>query len=189
MAIDREIPEEGRLFESGLIPVEESRKAAHGLLEKYNSQILSQQLKDVNGWGNRIESDFYQNAIRHYLKEQPEEVLKQYWGHGVKRGEEEDRLTVLLNILSNSAIKGDCGQLVSSYISAYDDGDFLLILDKDRPFPPRLQDGTMARNQIGLKVNIGVLVVNTRFYPLVEELKKIFPNRKIIKANELPEYF
>lgn len=65
--------------------------------------------------------------------------------------------------------------------------NFLVILTKDNPFPggkPQKPDET------GLfKINIGMLVVNTKFYPLVEELRNMFPNRTIIKANEIPEHF
>lgn len=39
------------------------------------------------------------------------------------------------------------------------------------------------------KVSIGVVVINGGYYPLAEDLKNMFPQRKIIKASELPEYF
>lgn len=184
-----EIKPEESLFEAGLVSVEDSRNQAAVLLEKYQQEILSQSGQDVNGWHERFVTESYQNAIRHYLREVPKEILQQFWGHGITRGRDEDRLTAALNILSNSVVKGDCSQLASSYISAYDDGDFLLILDKENPFPPRLSDGTRNRNQLGLKVNFGTLVVNTKFYPLVEDLKKFFPHRDIIKASELPDFF
>lgn len=183
------IDDQKKLFEAGLVSVENSRNTAVQLLGKYGQQIFSQIGKDINGWNEKFVAEAYQNAIRHYLNTIPIKILRQYWGHGITRGSDEDRLASALNILSNSTVRGDCGQLASSYISAYDDGDFLLILDKEQPFPPRLPDGKPNRNQLGLKVNLGVLVVNTKFYPLVEELKSIYPGKKIVKARELSSLF
>ena len=44
-------------------------------------------------------------------------------------------------------------------------------------------------NEIGWEADIGAIVVNTKYYPLVEEFKEMFPDVNIIKANELSEYF
>jgi hypothetical protein len=168
------------------VSIEESQRVARNLLEKYETEITAQAFQDINGWNRPFETKLYQNAIDHYLRDIPTEIQAQYWAHGVTRGQVLDRLTATLNVLSNSGIKGDVGRLGGMYGGFMTQCDFLFLLEKDNPFPsgkPQKPDET------GLfKINIGVLVINTKFYPLVDELRSMFPNRKIIKANELPEY-
>ena len=38
------------------------------------------------------------------------------------------------------------------------------------------------------KANIGAIVVDVHYYPLVGEIQKMFPNVNIIKANQLEDY-
>ena len=170
------------------ISIEESRIIAQGLLAKYDSKIIAQVGQDVNGWHQPFEVEMYQNAMEHYLRDVPKEILENYYGHGITRGRDLEWLTAALNILSNVGIRGDVSKLAGSgFIDAYSDGAFLAVLEKDNPFPggkPQKPDET------GLfRINLGALIVNTKFYPLVDELRKMFPGRKIIKANEIPEYF
>lgn len=173
------------------VSIEESRKIAQELLVKYDSEITAQAFQDINGWdrfdGNGFEATLYQNAIDHYLREIPKETLEHYYGHGITRGRDLEWLTAALNILANESVRGDTSKLAGSgFIDAYTDGSFLAILEKDNPYP----GGKPQRpNEIGLKINLGALVVNTKFYPLVDALKSMFPNKTIIKANEIPQYF
>lgn len=169
------------------VPFEESEKLAQELLEKYDAEITAQANQDVNGWNPSFSMEMYQNAIDHYLRDIPVETLEHYWAHGITRGRDLEWVTAALNILSNGGIRGDVGKLSGMYSGFMTQCNFLVVLEKDNPFPggkPQRPDET------GLfKINVGALVVNTKFYPLVDELRSMFPNRNIIKANEIPEYF
>ena len=181
------IPEQPQIKQENFVSVEESKKLAQELLTKYDSEIMLQAHKDINGWNMPFAVEMYQNAIGHYLEEIPEETLGHYWAHGISRGRDLEWLAGALNVLANGGIKGDVGKLNGMFQGFMTQSSFLVILEKDNPFPngkPEKPDET------GLfKVNVGALIVNTKFYPLVDELKSMFPDRIIIKANEIPEYF
>ena len=87
------------------------------------------------------------------------------------------QLAAVLNILSTGEIKGYWAPLKNSgYINAYTSGPFLILSHKYKTL------------MSGQKQSIGAVVVNAEFYPLVEKLKKIFPDMNIIKASEMYDY-
>lgn len=182
------LPEQISVQRDPFVSFEDSQRDAQELLAKYESAIHSQINQDVNGWNPRFPTEMYQNAIEHYLDEVPPEILENYHGHGITRGRELEWLTAAINILANRGVRGDVSRLAGGrYIDAYREGSFLVVLEKDNPFPggkPQKPD------QAGLlRVNLGALIVNTQFYPMVDELRTMFPNRTIIKASEIPQYF
>ncbi len=179
-----------------VVPYAESKVAARVLLEQYKDRILENAYKDVNNLAPEereyLPTELYQNAIRAYIRKVPEDIQKEYWGHGVTKGHEVDQLAAAINLLENSAVTGDFGQLQSEYISAYTSGSFLVIADHDEPFQKNKNSRELERILIGdrwaLKFNLGALVVNTEYYPLIEKLQEMFPGRNIIKASEMPQY-
>jgi hypothetical protein len=180
--------EQSHLESKKFVSTEESKKIAQELLSKYESEISAQAYKDINGWNQSFVTEQYQNAIEYYMREIPKETLEHYYGHGITRGRDLEWLTAALNVLSNEGVRGDVSKLVGSgFIDAYTHGSFLVILKKDDAFPggkPQKPDET------GLfKINLGALIVNTKFYPLIDEMRRMFPKRTIIKANEIPHYF
>ncbi len=175
-----------------LVSYEKSKKIAEDLLVRFKNEILANMQKDIDGWGPAY-ADF-QNSIQHFLKKVPENILGHYGAHGVTKGDELDNLAGALNILANHSMKGWYGPLGRGEggYNAYRTGDFLVVSKFDKSLgvkEERSGEKKAVLNAIGLKVDIGVLVVNVHFYPLIEELKKMFPDVKIIKANEIPGYF
>ena len=178
-----------------LVSIEESKGLAKQLLTLYESQIRNYLQKDVDGLG-KLYTD-YQDSTSHFLKMISEDIREHYQGHGITRGSELDRLTALLNIMANQAIKGEHGPLVggdSAVIRAFQkEIEFLVISKKDKPLHKeqgkngRMQPIFNEMNQ--WQADIGTIIVNTKYYPLVSEFRKMFPNVSIIKASELTEYF
>ena len=165
----REIPQQPHTPESTPMDNEVSRPIVKQLLQNHNEEL--------------IKASFNPNAERAIddnLQRVSIEVLQQYWGHGITRGNEETQLAALIDILTNNRIQGYTGKLGGNGggYNAYTHGSFLVVLDK----------GTSIEKISG-KVSIGVVVLNEKYYPLISDLRNMFPNRKIIKASELSEYF
>jgi|GEM_PF-1338574 len=175
-----------------LVPLAESLELAKSLLTKYESEMKGQYGKDIDGWSDGLVFTDYQKSIAHYIEETPHDILKRFSAHGVTRKSEIDRIAGALNILANKSIKGECGPLVGSgQLKAYISGDFLVISKLDMPLP--ILDARDGRQQsrmngIGWLAEIGAFVVDTRYYPMIDELRRMFPDVNIIKANQLPEY-
>ncbi len=177
--------------EKRLITYEESLELAKDLLNRHKNEILGQKDKDVDGWGTPYTD--HQKSIRHFIDKTPQDILERFVGHGITKKGEIDRLAAALNILANKSIQGSCGQLAGNIggYNAYKDGDFIVISKLDTNFRIMQElDGRLQPelNEIGLLVNIGAFVVDTKYYSMVEELKTMFPDVNMIKANELPEY-
>lgn len=184
--------EGGEIPERKLVTYEESRKLAEELLARFKNEILGNMQKDVDGWGP-VYADF-QNSIKHFLKEVPEDILKHYGAHGITKGSEVDRLAGALNILANRSMKGWYGPLggEAGGYNAYRNGDFLVVSKFDKSLAIKEEKGGEEKpvfDAMGWKADIGAFVVDVRFYPLIEEFKKMFPDVNIIRANEIPGYF
>jgi len=176
-----------------LVPHEESLELAKKLFAKYESQIRDNMGKDIDGWGEPYTD--YQKSIQHFLEKIPDDILERFHGHGITRKSTLDQLAGVLNILVNKSIKGECGPLggKTGYpnVGAYKRGDFLVISKIDKGLPiTEERDGHQQPifNEVGWMANIGAFVIDARYYPMVEELKRMFPDVNIIKANELTEY-
>lgn len=114
----------------------------------------------------------------HILQSCEDEDLRRFNAHGIMRGNEKRQLQVLLLILTSNEIIGDIDVLKGSgYADAYVQGGFTLI---------SLIDQKLRREGGGL--NIGVIVVNPYFTPLIPTLTKNFPQHHFIKAEEFPKW-
>lgn len=152
------------------------------------------------------------NLFPYYLKMIPAEIQEHYYGHGVSRGgglnlkkEEDLDLSAVLNISANKIIKGDVALLhgnnmdinrgTGTYQNAYKEAHFLVLSKKDESFNipdldnPKYFKSKLIDGEHHYLSNIGAIVVNYQYYPLVQDIQKIFPDMKIIKANQIPEYF
>lgn len=175
-----EIRENNTTAESKNVSFEQSLKLATRLLEEFGPAIRANLQKEMDGVK---EFRDYPNLIGHFLKQFPAEELERYIGHGVTKtsGVPENpkvgQLAAVLNILATGEIKGDWAPLKNSgYIDAYKTGPFLILSHK-------------AQNLVSRKKeSIGAVVVNAEFYPLVEKLRELFPDMKIIRAREIPDY-
>ncbi|MFH1428048.1 MAG: hypothetical protein ABIG60_06035, partial [Patescibacteria group bacterium] len=168
-----------------------SLELAEKLFAKYESRIRDNMGKDIDGWGEPYTE--YQKSIYHFLEKIPNDILERFQGHGIIRKSTFDQLAGALNILANKSIKGECGRLGGEIYGygAYKGGDFLVISKIDKGLPiTEERDGRQQSvfNEIGWIADIGAFVIDTEYYPMVEELKRIFPDVNIIKANELTEY-
>lgn len=192
----KEFNEDKPILESKVVPFEQSLNLATELYAQYEPAIRANLQKEVGGIKDRYRD--YPNLIRHFLKKVPDEVAEQFMGHGITKASGDiklGQLAAVLNIMANRAIKGDWGKVrKSEYIDAYDSGPFLILSKKGKNLGLRRvmdDDGYnhgWERNEIGSLVDIGAVVVNAKFYPMIEKLKELFPDMNIIKASELPDY-
>lgn len=178
--------------EKELVPYEKSLELAKKLFEKYESQIRDNMYEDIDGWGNVYTEN--QRSIRHFLEKIPDDVLKHYQGHGITRNSKVEQLAGALSVMANKSIKGWYGPLggETGGYGAYKTAELLAISKFDKGLPVTQEVNSRQEqvfNEIGWKADIGAFVVDTRYYPMIEELKAMFPDVNIIKANELTEYF
>jgi hypothetical protein len=174
--------------EKEIVPFQESLKLANELLARYDKEIRANMGKNIDGWSELIFTDF-QKSIKHFTQETPEEILTHFQGHGITKFSHPEQLAAALNIMANKAIKGYCGQLGGpSNLNAYTRGDFLVLSKYDKTLPVQDEKGEGKFNEIGWMADIGAFVIDVKYYLIVEELKKMFPDINIIKANELPQY-
>ena len=171
-----------------MVSIEQSERLAKQLLSHYESEIEANLHKDVDGWGEPYTD--YQDSTRHFLEMISEVIRERYQGHGITRKDEVDKLTAVLNIMANQTIKGECGPLSGiggTIVNAYQHGTGFLVISKiDHLLPSK----PPIFNELGQwKADIGAIVVNVKYYPLANELRELFPDVNIIKANELQEYF
>jgi hypothetical protein len=168
----------------------ESMELANDLLNRHGDEIRSQMGKDIDGWGEPYTD--WQKSISHFITGTSEDILKRFVGHGITRKDGVNQLAAALNILANKSIKGECGRLGGSGgYHAYNSGDFIVISKLDFNLPVTVETNGEQEtkfNEIGWLANIGAFVVDTKYYSIVEELKKMFPEVNIIRANELPKY-
>ncbi len=160
---------------SGLVPYEVSLTQAKQLYKKYWEQI-AQQNKEKDPYGRGLKLD-----------KVPVETLKHYNGHGITRGDEEQTLAALLNILANRTIKGWEGPIGSSGYNAWAGGDFMIISKPDSSLAIR-ENGKTKVNDIGMEVDIGGVIVANRMRPIIEELRRLYPDIEIVSNEDAPEY-
>jgi hypothetical protein len=185
-----------------LLPWEKSLELAKKLLEKYKDEIRKNFMKDVDGYDPNDEylnSDF-QRSIEHYLiRNVPDETKKHYFGHGITRGRDEENLAAFICIAANNLIKGEYGVLAGQgYGSPFTRADLFILSKKDTRMDVQGKNPKNGRietvivkagdNYLGWKADIGAMIVDVKFYPLVDELKTLFPEANIIMANEIPRY-
>jgi hypothetical protein len=181
-------------------PYNESFELATKLLEKYKERIQNEQCDN-----EEMDEVFGEKeAIAKFVNLLPEDILKKYEGHGITRNSEIEQLAAAINIAQNKTIMGWKGKLKTSQCRSYTMGSFLILspynqsLNKDKSIFHKIKGNKIGKgtiigsNQNGERLaweaNIGVIVVNTRLYPLVDELRKMFPDIKIIRANELTKH-
>ncbi|HEY4474663.1 MAG TPA: hypothetical protein VJC06_01955 [Candidatus Paceibacterota bacterium] len=182
-----------------VVSPEQSRKESEELLALHEQELLDNMNKEVDG----VEAIYrdYPSLIEHFIKQVPEEQLQRFWGHGITRGRNVDQLSSALNLLENKVMIGDSAQLKSVFQSAWTDGPFLVISEKDKSLVIGGTFEECGKNLVkigihrytgedirAIKINIGAFVVDAKFYPLVKDLRKRFPNVNIIYARDLPTY-
>lgn len=164
----------------------ELNRVATELFEKNRDAILTHK-----------ENLYGRHSIKDALKQFPDDILRNYWGHGVTRGSETTNIAAALSMLTHHAFIGSTARLAQSgHVDAWTSGDFLAVSCRGEELSPR-PDNKMQRVQLkltsgqtkwGLHMNLGVLVVTNRLESIIEELRKMFPKTKIISSAEFPDY-
>jgi hypothetical protein len=169
---------------------QEARKIASKLLEKYEQQIKANIAVDVDNLRGLVFED-YQDSIQHFLDSISSEDRGHYSGHGIIRGDVIDRLAAALSIMANKSISGDAGPISRrGQLCAFTRGvDFLIISKFNQSLIKKEGEDIVFDDQGNWKAEIGAVVVNTHFYPMIDEFKKMYPDVNIIKANQLPDFF
>ena len=179
---------------------EDCRKEAEELYNKFKEQIelqINQPIDDIYQMGEP-----YPKLIEHYLESVPKEIQSHYWAHGITKGRSLDQLASAISVLRNKAIVGDTARLRGSgFQDAWTHGNFVVISKKDMglilgetPEERKKQIINLGKKRYSenditaIRVDVGAIVVNAEFYPLVEELRKRFPEVKILYARELSDY-
>jgi hypothetical protein len=190
-------------YEENLVSYIESYKLAKELLEKYKDQLIEKEYENED-----IDDVIGSNqSIKKFLEKIPDEIKAKYRGHGITKGNETDQLAAMINIAQNKCIVGAEGNLAFTgrgISGAYKNGYFLVISKLDKHLLKRklhlikgpssmfegnkIQQSDENGEREASEADIGAIVVNLKFYPLVEELRKLFPDIKIIKANEIVDH-
>jgi hypothetical protein len=188
--IDRELSESDH---QETLSLSEIRRKAQTLIEQYRNQLATH-----SGHKEDFPDSFYtgtDQAIDHFLRQIPTETLKRYWGHGITKGTEEDQLTALLAILEKGLIAGSAAGLTTGQPPAYTDGCALVLSKLDGTLMRKINDMPVFHNvedngriMKTWEADIGAIVLNSTYYPLVGEFKTMYPNVQILKANESPAF-
>lgn len=160
---------------------DESMLRARALLEKYGSEILNEEYFDDK---NNEDVDIDPNrAIQKYLAQCSEDDKEQFWGHGTS-SVLDDEIASVINIATNKKMEGWTSKVGGPSGQARKAGSFLILSPRgEELLKHNLPDGKMS-----WEPNIGAIAVNNKLYPMIEELKSMFPDINFIKANELPNY-
>jgi len=207
-----------RFIKKDFVPYEKSLQIAEGLLKKYNSAIVAHIKEIQEKYANELSKHkdwrvglkiggvegvdgirfAKRDAIRPVLKQFSEEDLQRFSGHGISRGLHENILAAFINILENSFIKGDVGHInvhakgdYGSRTHSDTNADFFIISHADKRlglFPKNETDKKLLYNKGAWAADAGAFVVNYDFYPIIDELRKMYPYANIVKANELSDF-
>ena len=188
---------EPKLDEKELIPFEKSMEVATSLLAEHGEEIHDIDATGIYSKSNLLTEEdrraiqYGGSATEYFFRKFPDAILERFVGHGMFRKEQKERLASLINVLQNRFIQGDCARLQNSgYYDAVYDADFVIIsyLDKHLLAYSDSENRLVERNDIGWLADIGACVVDAKFYPIVEDLRRMFPDINIIKANEIENF-
>ena len=171
--------------EKPLVSYEQSFALATKLTKQYHDELV---LADNENFGHANTRDF--------IKQIPEEIREKFYGHGITRVGKHytnaDKLAAFINILDNDSIKGDYGKLVGGQFGAWASADLLILSHYDTHLGiPKGTPGDgqgLIQNEIGWVANIGAYIVSNKYYPVLNELKKLYPGKNIIRADEISQY-
>ena len=173
-----------------IIDHEKLRKVADRLFDEHEEEILAV------GPSYGMTHD---TKIQETLRQFPTDVLKKYWGHGVTKGDLKKQLAAALSIIENRVMQGTTAPIVESvYANAYTNGSFFIISRKEgssiikgmkerMPERVKFQDA-FGNEAMGLRIDPGAFVFNNVFECVVEQVKEMYPNAKILHAEELADY-
>jgi hypothetical protein len=170
-----------------LVPYEQSFKLAVQLMDRKRQGLA---LADNENFGRSDIPDFIQSI--------PDTIKSRFFGHGITREgkyrDRADRLAAFINILDNNTIKGDYGPLLGGQPSAYTNVDLLILSHLDKHLGTfegvgePVGGSKLTTNNIGWVADVGAYVVGNKYSPIIDELKKLYPNKNIIRADEISDF-
>lgn len=163
--------------EKVLVPYQESIDSAAKLIED-NKEKLDAAIMECYG----------QTDMARCIRKIPETIACAYSGHGITKGTYLTHLAMFLNIISNSSIKGDYGKLSGGGYTAWTNSDFFILSHYNQDLGIRDSAGNLLKNEVGFVANVGAFVVGNKYYPIIDDLRRMFPNKNIIKAEEVPNF-
>ncbi len=168
--------------EAKVVSYEESLALAEQLDEQYKTLLIQAGMEN-----------FGHSNIPDYLRQIPDEEKNRFSAHGITRGNRVTNLAALLNILSNNAIKGMYGKLAGGHGGGWTNCDLLLISHYDRELGVLKTDQTrggdrLEKDEIGFIADVGAFVISNKYYPVIDDLKKIYPDKNIIRAEDIPQF-
>ncbi|HNY04743.1 MAG TPA: hypothetical protein PKI92_03235 [Candidatus Woesebacteria bacterium] len=158
---------------------------------KYNSEKAGKEGQGYNFF-------MYNEAIDRFLEEVPDEIKTRFWAHGVTRGDGIGNLATVMNIIETGQIAGYSGIIGNGGFGAWTGGDALIVSKIDQSLFKEDSEGEYIRHEIignhgqitvMCEADIGAVILNNRLYPLVDELKTMYPDVKIISADEMKSFF
>lgn len=140
----------------------------------------------------------FNEAIYRFLKEVPDEITTRFWAHGVTREAGIGNLAAVMSIIETNQVAGYSGIIGGGQYGAWDNGDALIVSKIDQPLFKEDSEGETIRHEIigndgqitdVCEADIGAVILNDRLYPLADELKTMYPDVKIIRADEMKSFF
>ena len=170
-------------------------------INSYNALLVAQDLYKRFGQEIRLsearpiddEAKFNpEKAILNFLGKVSGETLSRYQGHGITRGDDITRLAALIHICGTNLLKGDWGSMGNGSYSSYKHGPAIVLSKIDKSlYSPEERNPRHISNEDGdfIEVNIGAVIIAPKWYPIIDNLKQMFPNITFVRANQIPEYF
>lgn len=140
----------------------------------------------------------YNEAIYRFLEEVPDEITTRFWAHGVTREAGIGNLAAVMSIIETGQIAGYSAIIGGDHGGAWTDGDALIVSKIDQSLFKEDSKGELIRHEIVgndgqitvmCEADIGAVILNDRLYPLADELKTMYPDVKIIRADEMKSFF
>ena len=152
----------------------EAVKTARQLYETYKQELTAASMEE-----------FGKSDIPTNLKTVSEDILSAYWAHGVTRGTDEQNLASLIAMLESGKLKGDEGALgkQDSFMRAWSTAHVLIV---SLPEEHLIVRGSNVGGLADMKA--GAYVLSHTYNPVIDELRKMFPDKNILRADELPSY-
>jgi hypothetical protein len=166
--------------ETPLTPYEDSLSDATKLYGEYRKELIEAE-----------NQNFGHSDTNNFIKIIPLAIQEKIYCHGITRGDGIQNLAALLNILSNETVKGDYGPL-SGIAAGWSSADIILLSHYNKQLgiidENNIRNNQLVKNEIGWKANVGAYVISNKYYPILNELKKLFPDKNIIRADEIPRF-
>lgn len=180
------------------IPAPEQITIDHEKFRKIAERLFNEHEHEIRSVGPSYGMNI-QTKIEEVLRQFSSDVLQKYWGHGVTKGNLKEQLAAALSIIENHVMQGTAAPIKQSgYADAYTNGSFFVISRKggdslikgmEQNIPERVKYRDVHGNDVmSLRIDPGAFAFNNIFDSLVEQVREMYPDVKILHAEELGDY-